>query len=110
MQSPERYEHILKDPVVNEREKKVWAQYLKVLDKTIKDKLKNCPHKILSEWPRHRVFLGHYFYYVNFKSAKDAERFGKLLKGYADVYTLEEHSQLMLEVYNREIVKMNDFI
>lgn len=110
MQSPERYEHVSKTPVINEREKRVWTQYLAVLQKSIKNELKNCPHKILSEWPRHRVFVGHYFYYINFKSAKDAERLGQILKGYADVYTLEEHCDLMLQVYNGEIVKMNNFI
>ena len=110
MQSPERYEHISKFPVVNEKEKKVWTQYLAEIRKRINDQLKNCPHKIYDEWSRHELFLGHYFYYINFKSAKDADRLKKLLKGYADVYTLEEHAMLMMEVYNRKIVENNNVL
>ena len=110
MQSPERYEHISKIQVLVEREKYVWDQYLAELRKVLATQMKNCPHKILSEWDRHHVFTGSYFYYVNFKNAKDAARLGKKMKGYADVYTLEEHCKLMLGVYNDKIVKMNKFL
>jgi uncharacterized protein with ACT and thioredoxin-like domain len=110
MQSPERYEHISKTQVLVERENDVWDQYLSELKKVIATKMKNCPHKILADWSRHHIFTGHYFYYVNFKTAKDAERLGKQMKGYADVYTLEEHCKLMLDVYNKKIVNMNKFL
>lgn len=110
MQSPERYEHIPKTSVENEREQKVWKQFLAKLRQKLAEDMKNCPHKVLSEWGRHSVFLGHYFYYINFKSEKDAARLKKVLKGYADVYTLEEHCELMLQVYNRKIVTMNKFL
>lgn len=110
MQSPERYEHISKVQVLVKREKDVWNQYLGELKKIIATKMKNCPHKILSDWDRHFVFTGTYFYYINFKNAKDAERLGQKMKGYADVYTLEEHCKMMLDVYNEKIVKMNKFL
>lgn len=110
MQSPERYEHISKCPVENERENAVWDQYLDEINKVIKSKMKNCPHKVYDEWGRHSLFLGNYFYYINFKSAKDADRLKKLLKGYADVYTLEEHCNLMLQVYNQKIVQTNTLL
>ena len=110
MQSPERYEHISKDYVANEREAKVWVQYLAELKKKLAEDMKNCPHKVLDEWGRHSIFIGNYFYYINFKSEKDAHRLKKVLKGYADVYTLEEHCERMLQVYNQKIVKMNKFL
>lgn len=110
MQSPERYEHIGKGYVDNEKERQVWTQYLGELKRKLAQEMKNCPHKVLHEWDRHSIFLGHYFYYINFKSEKDAHRLKKIMKGYADVYTLEEHCELMLQIYNRKIVNMNKFL
>lgn len=110
MQSPERYEHISKGYVENDQEKQVWAQYLAEIKRKLAENMKNCPHKVLDEWPRHTLFLGNYFYYINFKSEKDAARLKKIMKGYADVFTLEEHCTRMLQIYNQKIVRMNKFL
>ena len=108
MQTPEKYEHVSKDYVTNPNELKVWAAFLDMVKKTISKDMKNVVHKI-HEDVRHRIFTGNYFYYISFKSPKDIARLRKIVKSYAEIYTLEEHHRLLLEVYNKRILQQNNF-
>ena len=64
--------------------------------------VKNCPHTIY-EHPRHRIFQGYYFFYIEFEVAKDVSRLIKAVPDFAEVITLEEHHERMLAVYNERI-------
>lgn len=78
--------------------------FLAMIKKAIYSGLKNCPHTLF-EHQRHRMFQGHFFYYIEFGSGKDVSRLKKIVKKFADVLTLEEHHKKMLAVYTERIQK-----
>ena len=102
MQVPERYDNISKSPITDNKENKVWKGFLEMIQNTMKKDMKNCVHTI-HEGTRHRIFTGYYFYYVNFKNLKDIERLRKIVMNYAEVISLEEHYEFMLQLYNQRI-------
>jgi hypothetical protein len=94
----------VKEPLENPGEKSVRDGFLKMLQDKIQADVTNCPHTIYQH-SRHRIFQGYYFFYVEFEVAKDVSRLIKAVPEFADILTLEEHHERMLQVYNDRITK-----
>ena len=102
MFNPKLYKDLVKEPVHNPGEKNVWSGFLKMLQAVITSDIPNCRHTIFKD-ERHRIFQGHFFYYIEFKKSKDVSRLIKAVTDFAHVITLEQHHQDMLKVYSERI-------
>jgi len=102
--NPNAYPTIIKEPLENPGEQTVKDGFLKILKDKIQADVTNCPH-VIYEHPRHRIFQGYYFFYIEFEVPKDVSRLIKAVPDFADVITLEEHHAAMLDVYNEKITK-----
>lgn len=76
--------------------------FLKIIKDTMQAEVTNCLHT-LYEHPRHRIFQGNFFFYIEFENPADVSRLIKAVPDFADVLTLEEHHQKMRDVYNERI-------
>lgn len=102
--NPQAYPSIIKEPLENPGEKSVRDGFLKMLQDTIQAEVTNCPHTVYQH-SRHRIFQGHYFFYVEFESPGDVSRLIKAVPEFAEIITLEEHHEKMLDVYSERITK-----
>lgn len=98
------YPTIVKEPMENPGEQSVKDAFLKILKDIMQAEVTNCPHTIY-EHPRHRIFQGNYFFYIEFEVPGDVSRLIKAVPEVADVITLEEHHERMLAIYNERIQK-----
>ena len=64
--------------------------------------MKNCTYRIY-EHHRHRVFTGHYMFFIMIKSDKDVLRLRKVVKSWAEILPLEQAQSLWLEIYNEGV-------
>lgn len=102
--NPKAYPSIVKEPLENPGEQTVKDGFLKILKDTMQAEVTNCPHTIY-EHPRHRIFQGTYFFYIEFENPGDVSRLIKAVPDFADVITLEEHHAKMRDIYNERIQK-----